>query len=157
MINSNLILEIVERGIAGSSIFLVDILVKPTGLVQVFIDSDTGVSVEDCAKLSRYIHSNLEGKENDFELQVSSPGLTSPFKVMQQYRKNIGREIEIVLTDGSKQKARLEQVNDDNIEIAYNSKVNNKNNSGADKSQVITKKIIDLKEVKSTKTILSFK
>ena len=153
MINSNLIRDIVEKGIAGTGIFLVDILVKPTCSIYVFIDGETGVSVEDCAKISRLIENNLNRDEADFELQVSSPGITQPFKVIKQYKKNIGNDIDIVFTDGSKQRGMLEQVQEEKIEISWKSKESIKNIAGTKDKQLITKKMIDLKNIKTIKII----
>lgn len=87
MIEEKNIREIVEAYIAGFSYFLVEVKVDKNNCITVAIDSNEDVSIDYCAELSRHIESKLDRDVEDFELEVGSAGLTSPFVVLQQYKK----------------------------------------------------------------------
>jgi ribosome maturation factor RimP len=99
--------------------FLVDVRIKPTNNVKVYIDGDQGISIEKCVQTNRALYKRLEETalfpNGDFSLEVSSPGLDEPLKLHRQYRKNIGRQVELVLQDGSKIEGRLLEVSEDGI------------------------------------------
>jgi ribosome maturation factor RimP len=101
--------------------FLVDIRVKPTNNIKVFIDGDHGISIEKCVQFNRALYKILEElalfPTGDFSLEVSSPGLDEPLKLLRQYKKNIGRLVELVLQDGSKKEGRLLEVSEDGVII----------------------------------------
>ena len=76
--------------------YLVDVTISPKNSIRVKMDNlNVGVSVKDCVSVSRNIEHNLDREKEDFELQVSSPGLDQPFMVMQQYLKNIGKQVSV--------------------------------------------------------------
>jgi ribosome maturation factor RimP len=85
--------------------FLVEIRIKPTNNVKIFIDADKGLPLERCIKVNRALYKQLEEMaifpDGDFSLEVSSPGVDEPLKLKRQYSKNIGREVEVVSTDGT--------------------------------------------------------
>lgn len=99
--------------------FLVDIRIKPTNNVKVFLDGDKGISIETCVRYNRALYKKLEETglfpDGDFSLEVSSPGLDEPLKSLRQYRKNIGRLVELVFQDGSKKEGRLLEVSEDGV------------------------------------------
>lgn len=99
--------------------FLVDVRIKPTNNLKVFIDGDQGISIEKCVQYNRALYKKLEESglfpTGDFSLEVSSPGLDEPLKLLRQYRKNIGRQVELVLQDGTKKEGRLLEVSEDGI------------------------------------------
>jgi ribosome maturation factor RimP len=84
--------------------FLVDLKIKPTNNIKVFLDGDNGITIEKCVRVNRMLYKMLEEAalypEGDFSLEVSSAGLDEPLKSMRQYKKNIGRPVEISLLDG---------------------------------------------------------
>jgi len=86
-----------------SGYFLVEVRVKPTNNLKVFIDGDQGISIEKCVRYNRALYKKLEEAalfpNGDFSLEVSSPGLDEPLKLLRQYRKNIGRQVEILRAD----------------------------------------------------------
>ena len=84
--------------------FIVEITVKPGNKIIVSIDSFTGIAIDDCVAISRSIEANFDRDIEDYELEVSSAGLTQPFKVFQQYQKNIGKNVEILFKNGQKLK-----------------------------------------------------
>ena len=100
MIDKEVVCRLVEEKLASSSYYLVDVTVAPGNVITVEIDNDEAVSIDDCAELSRYIEERLDRDVEDYELEVGSAGITSPFKVLRQYIKNIGNEVEIQLKNG---------------------------------------------------------
>ncbi|MFO7670214.1 MAG: ribosome assembly cofactor RimP [Bacteroidales bacterium] len=112
MITQQRVIELVQQHIQGSDIFLVEAVVKPGNLIRVHVDRPEGITIEECVKVSRFLNEQLDRELEDFSLEVSSPGVGAPFKVKQQYEKNIGRNIEVRLGDGDRQEGRLEQVAD---------------------------------------------
>ncbi|MEJ2112492.1 MAG: ribosome assembly cofactor RimP, partial [Flavobacteriaceae bacterium] len=83
-----------------NDLFLIDLLVLDDNQIKVVIDGDNGVSVEDCMFISRAIEHNLDREEQDFSLEVTSAGATAPLVNNRQYKKNIGRILNVnTLTD----------------------------------------------------------
>lgn len=101
MIDKKALEAYLERYMEGSDYFPVEVKVNAANEIKVEIDSMQGVDIDYCVELSRAIESEFPRDEEDYELEVGSAGLTSPFKVLKQYEKNIGQEIE-VYTDGGK-------------------------------------------------------
>ena len=102
MIDKDLLTKEIERDLEGTSLFLVELSVSLTNEICVEIDSAEGVDIEACAKLTRQIEAAFDRDKEDYELEVGSSGLTSPFKVRAQYAKNIGNDVEILTKDGRK-------------------------------------------------------
>ena len=104
-----------------SGYFLVEVRIKPTNNFKIFIDGDQGVTIEKCVQINRALYKKLEElglfPNGDFSLEVSSPGLDEPLKLLRQYKKNIGRQVELILQDGSKKEGRLMEVSEDGIII----------------------------------------
>ena len=99
------------------------------------------------------IEGKLNRDEEDYELQVSSPGLDMPFRVIEQYYKNRGKEIEVITQDGIKNNGILNKVSDKGIEVGIKSQVKEGN-----KKKVVHKNIsLDFDQIKSAKTVLAFK
>ena len=88
MIEKDVISQLVEEKLASSGNYLVDVVIKPGNLIIIEIDNDEGVCIDDCAELSRYVEGHLDRDVEDFELEVGSAGITSPFKVLRQYVKS---------------------------------------------------------------------
>ncbi|HTQ63571.1 MAG TPA: hypothetical protein VMI12_02185 [Puia sp.] len=101
------------------SYFLVDIRIKPTNNIKVFLDGDSGITIETCVRFNRILYKKIEEADiypaGDFSLEISSPGIDEPLKLIRQYKKNIGRKAEIVLQDGIKKEGRLIEVSEDGI------------------------------------------
>lgn len=99
--------------------FLVEVKISPANDVKVFLDGDTGISIEKCVQCNRVLYKKIEEEHvfpsDDFSLEVSSPGLDQPLKLLRQYKKNIGRLIDVVLVDGTKKTGRLIELNEDGI------------------------------------------
>ena len=101
--------------------FLVEVRIKPTNNVKVFIDGDEGVTIQKCISLNRKLAKDLEENQvfpaDDFSLEVSSPGLDEPLKQHRQYKKNIGRKVEVTLVDGTVIEGKLLSVDETSIQV----------------------------------------
>ena len=117
------IVALVEDKIAEKNIFLVDITVSSTNKISVIIDNEAGISIDDCVDLSRFIESRLDREREDFELEVSSAGIESPFKVEKQFLKNIGNKVEVLKENGEKISGVLKKYTNKSIEVEHIKKI----------------------------------
>ena len=115
MIDSSLIKSLALKYLEDKECYLVDVAVSSDNRIVVEIDSDTSVSIDFCIAMSRHIESELNRDVEDFELEVGSSGLTEPFKLVRQYTKNIGNEVEVLTCDGRKLKGVLLDANEENF------------------------------------------
>ena len=145
--------KLVENQIEGKDIFLVEVSVKGANKIHVIIDRKEGIMIDDCVALSRFIESNLDREAEDFELEVSSAGITSPFKVERQYEMNIGNEVEVMKKEGEKISGTLVAFDGKIIEIE--TKLKKKVEGKKKKQEVIEKQKIEIINIKSIKRILS--
>ncbi|MEN8201809.1 MAG: ribosome assembly cofactor RimP [Bacteroidota bacterium] len=115
MINNETITDLVEQHIQGTDIFLVDVQVKAGNAIRIQVDRPDGISIDECVQISRYLNGQMDRDVEDYSLEVSSPGLGSPFKVKQQFEKNMGRPIDILFTDGTRTSGTLDAVSDEGV------------------------------------------
>ena len=127
--------------------FLVSAKVSGKNVISVFVDKAVGISVRECLQISRYIENELDREIEDFDLSVSSPGLTNPFLVKEQYQKNKGKDIIVKLKSGEKVRGKLLAFNDD-ITLETSKKVK------GEKEKKIEEIIISSKEIQETKLII---
>jgi ribosome maturation factor RimP len=145
--------EFVNSQLEGSEdVFLVEVKVIPGNNIKVFLDADKGITIEKCIKVNRALYSQIEESDlfpnGDFSLEVSSPGVDEPLKLIRQYKKNIGRTVEVMLIDGTKKEGKLIEVNDE--ELIIEEKI------GQGKKLVIKTTNILLNQVKHTKVLVTF-
>ena len=100
MIEKQKIQGLVEECIRGTGIFLVSVKVSNANRITVLADKNEGITIDECASIHRHIKNGLDRDKDDFELQVSSPGLDMPFVVIEQYLKNEGWKVEVVDNEG---------------------------------------------------------
>ncbi|MDH6386764.1 MULTISPECIES: ribosome assembly cofactor RimP [unclassified Dysgonomonas] len=112
MIDKQQIIDITTQHLQNTAMFLVDVQVRPGNIIVVEIDSEDGISIEDCVLLNKNIESHFDREVEDFELEVGSAGITSPFKIVRQYQKNIGNEVEVLTKDGRKLSGVLKDCNE---------------------------------------------
>ncbi len=152
MIERDRIIELVEKIIRETEIFLVDITVTAKKKILIWIDKKDGITIDECAEISKELENHLDRSIEDFELEVSSPGLDTSFRVRQQYDKNIGREIEIVTDDNKIHKGELLQVTEDGIKLEI---IKNKKGKGKKEDQA-TELSLGFNQIKSAKVIVTF-
>src|SRR5674536_1214 len=126
MIEKQKIQELVEEFIKGTGLFLVAVKVSNANRITVLADKNEGITIDECAAIHRHIENGLDRDKEDFELQVSSPGLDMPFRVIEQYFKNEGKKVEIVDNEGSKYMGKLKNVTNGGFEIETEIKVKGK-------------------------------
>ena len=122
MIDNKKVVEIAERHLAGSDMFVVECKVSPMGDIELLIHSDTAVKLEDCAALNRAIEAELDREVEDYSLMVASAGIGSELKQLRQYKKILGSSVEVLLKDGVKVLAKLNDANESGIQISYEEK-----------------------------------
>ncbi len=112
-----------------------------------------GISIDECKRISRGIEESLDRETEDFSLEVSSPGLTNPFRVKEQYLKNIGKQVEIVYVDGEKITATLKGITDNSISVETSTikKVENKKVTETEQFE------IERVNIKTVKSVIDFK
>lgn len=112
----------VNELIAGmNGYFLVDVSIHPTNNIKIFIDADQGASIDHLTKVNRAIYKHIEESglypNDDFSLEVSSPGLDEPLKLHRQYMKNIGREVEVIMKNGIKYEGKLISATEEEVVV----------------------------------------
>ncbi len=155
MIEKDYIKEVVDGFLQDTNMFLVDVSVHPGNVIVVEIDSEDNIGIDDCITLSRNIESKLDRDTEDFELEVGSAGLTSPFKIPRQYKKNEGNEIEVLTKTGQKLSGILKASDDNGFVITIIKMVKPE---GAKKKTAVEEDLpFAYDEVKHTKYLIRFK
>jgi ribosome maturation factor RimP len=133
-------------------VFLVEVRIKPTNNVKVFLDADKGMNIDRLIQYNRKLYKKIEEDgffaNEDFSLEVSSPGLDEPLKLYRQYVKNIGRPVEVLKQDGIKTEGKLVKVEEDRITI--------EEEKGKGKKKEVTEYVIPFTNIKTTKIQIKF-
>ena len=132
--------------------FLVEVKIKPTNNIKVYIDGDKGISIEKCVQFNRVLYKRIENaalfSDGSFSLEISSPGIDKPLKLKRQYVKNIGRIVEVVFNDGSGKTGRLAEVTTNDIMI--------EENVGKGKKAEVQQFVIPFSNIKTTTVQIQF-
>ncbi|MGL5229162.1 MAG: ribosome assembly cofactor RimP [Bacteroidales bacterium] len=123
MIVKDTVYKLVEEALADSESYIVDVIVRPGNQIIVELDNDEGMDLDECIRVNRFIEEHLDREVEDYELEVGSAGVTSPFKILRQYQKNIGNEVEVLSKDGRKFTAMLKDANEDTFTVTITKKV----------------------------------
>lgn len=133
-------------------VFLVSVRIKPTNNIKVFLDADAGLNIDKCVKINRAMYRTIEEEgwypDGNFSLEVSSPGIDEPLQLIRQYKKNIGRSVEVTINDETKQEGKLLKVSEEAITIEFT--------EGKNKKAVIVTKQIPLDQIKQTIVLVAF-
>ncbi len=135
------------------SVFLIDLSINESNKITITLDGDVGVILQDCIDISKAIDNNLDREEQDFSLEVASAGVSSPLKLIRQYKKNIGRTLK-VKTGIETIEAELINANDDVIELTWSAREPKKIGKG--KETVIKKLQIPYSEIKEAIVTINF-
>ena len=154
MIGKSKIEDLVKERL-DNGMFLVDVTVSPSNVINVYLDSFDGLKIDDCAKMSSYLERELDRDKEDFELQVSSPGLSRPFKVREQYYKNRGRLLSVETNSGEVITGTLKDAGPRKVMLQSSSR---EKVEGHKKKQLIVRNYnLNYDEIKSAKVIVTFK
>lgn len=155
MIDTKKIEEAAERNIAGTDLFVVGCTCSAGNEIELTVDSDTSVDIDACATLSRAIEAELNRDEEDFSLTVASAGIGSQLRCLRQYRKLIGRPVEVLLCSGVKILATLDEATDEGITLSYEEK---QVIEGRKRKQAVrVTRSYPFEQIKSTREWLDFK
>ncbi len=104
---------------ADKSLFLIDFKISTDNKIKIIVDGDKGLSLEDCMKVSRHIEHNLDREEQDFSLEVMSPGADEPIQNIRQYKKNVGRNLKVKALENENFEGKLTEVDEKRIKIEW--------------------------------------
>ena len=156
MISKDIIQTAVEEWLAKGDYYLVDVEMTADDRIIIEIDHADGVWIEDCADLSRFLQEKLGDELGDYELEVGSAGIGQPFKVIQQYRNHVGKDVEVLQKDGQKDQGVLKTVGDDETFVVT---VKEKQHIEGKKRPVLVEvdKSFSIGNIKYCKYLLNFK
>jgi ribosome maturation factor RimP len=158
MTNKETILKLAEERMAelNNGLYIVELSVSATNVIHLELDKlKGGVTVDDCVSVSRNIEHNLDREKEDFELHVSSAGLDKPLRHINQFSKNIGRDLSVVLKSGIKVQGEIIKVMDE--KLILESKTMKKLDVKKRKELVTEYHELPFNDVKEAKIVVSFK
>ena len=157
MINKETVLSLINEKLdENPEFYLVDLKINTASRIYVEIDHKTDpISINDCIAFSRQVEHNLDREEEDFELEVTSPGLSLPFKIHQQYVKNEGKDVKVMLNSSKSYQGLMQDVTEKDITITFETK--EKMEGKKKKLKVEHKLTFAFDEIKETKIIVKFK
>jgi ribosome maturation factor RimP len=150
MVEKQNIQGIVEEFIKGTELFLVAVKVSSANRITVLADKNGGITIDECALIHRHIENSLDREKEDFELQVSSPGLDIPFAVIEQYYKNESKKVEVLDNEGNRYTGILKNITDGGFELECEVKSKGKSKEIRDIS-------FNFESIKSTRVVLTIK
>jgi ribosome maturation factor RimP len=152
MVSAEAIRQLVEENPSLSKFFVVDIKVSKDNCIVVKADTDQGITIDECGELSTAIEASLNRDEEDFDLEVSSPGLAEPLRLPRQYLKNIGREVVVETIDGEKLRGVIAGAGDKSFTLEET----HTERQGGKKVKVQVQTPYNYCDIKSTKLKIAF-
>ena len=122
MIDKDLIRQTIEEKLASTDCFLVSLSISGDNQIMVEIDSETSVDLDFCVELTRYIEQHFDRDAEDYSLEIGSYSITKPFVDRRQYRKNIGRKVEVLTEESRKIRGTLVAVDNDDFMLEIEEK-----------------------------------
>lgn len=146
--------DLLEAGLKEKpAVFLIDLSINESNKIMVTLDGDNGVTLQDCIDISRAIEHNLDREEQDFSLEVASAGVSTPLKIVRQYRKNIGRTLQVKLATATVE-AELTEANDDFIVLEWQAREPKQVGKG---KETVSKKLeVPYKDIKEATVTIKF-
>jgi len=144
-----LITDLIESELNDSGAYLVELKILPGNKVQVFIDHESNINIVMCAKLNRFLRNSFDEANlfnGNYAIEVSSPGLDQPLKLLKQYTKNIGKKVSVNLLDGSQKEGVLIEADEHKIVLKEESK-----------KEEVQEASFPFSDIKSTKIAIAFK
>lgn len=147
--------DLLEKALQENpKLFLIDFQIDSGNNIKIIIDGDEGVTLSDCVNVSRAIEHNIDRDAFDFALEVASAGATSPLQLPRQYKKNIGKTIEVKTIEGETLEGVLTEVNESGIQIFW--KAREPKPVGKGKITVEKSAILDFNSIKQSKVKIIF-
>jgi ribosome maturation factor RimP len=157
MIDKNIVKTAVDEWLAKGDYYLVDLEMTADDRIVIEIDHVDGVWIEDCADLSRFLQEKLGEELGEYELEVGSAGIGQPFKVIQQYRNHIGKDVEVLTAEGKKLQGVMKSVSDDDTQFVVTVKEKQQVEGRKRPVAVDVDKTFAINGIKYCKYLLSFK
>jgi ribosome maturation factor RimP len=154
LITKEYILKLLNEHLGSGSIFVTGVKVSRDNHINVFLDCDTNLTIADCVAVSRFLEKKLDSEKNDFSLDVSSHGATTPLVMPRQYSKHIGRNFEIKLVDDTKLTGTLTEFNSNELKLEYTEREDKAIGKG--KITITKQHIIPHNQIKESKIKLKF-
>jgi len=145
--------NILQAKLDEYNLFLVELSMGANGVITVYADGMENITVDQCTQIARHLRSELGEAADNFEITVSSPGLDEPFRHMNQYKKSIGKSVEVLTKEGNKMEGKISTADENEIVINLFKKRNPKNKSLKPEvsDQMVT---VALKDIKQTKKLI---
>lgn len=144
----------VKEAIKDTETFLVEVKMTADNKIFVYADAPNGMPIDECVRISKFIEATYDRDEEDYELQVSSPGIDQPFKVIEQYKKHIDKDVRVILKDGTTLEGIIQSVENDTIELKWEEKIKVPGQKKKEVKEEIEKIKID--DIASAKAIINF-
>ncbi len=135
-------------------LYLVELKISASSDIIVILDGDESLTLQDCLDASRAIEFNLDREEHDFSLQVMSPGLSEPLRFPRQYKKNLGREVDLLLNNDEKVEGEITAVDDEKITLTL--RYRRPKLIGKGKEDVVEEREIPYSDIKKALIIIKF-
>lgn len=146
--------DIAQPILEAKNLFLVDLKISKDNVIELFIDSLTGVNIQTCITISREIEEHLDRDAEDFELTVSSAGIGYPFKVEEQFQKNLDKLVEVKRKDNTKITGILKAFDPQSVTVECEEK---QIIEGSKKKQLVkSEKNISREEIQEIRDIVVF-
>lgn len=135
-------------------LFLIDLSINDANKISIILDGDFGVNLQDCIDISRAVEANLDREEQDFSLEVASAGVSSPLKLVRQFKKNIGRTLKVKTISSEEIEAQLTAADDEKITLEWQAREPKKIGKG---KETVNKKVeLPYESIKEAIVIISF-
>jgi ribosome maturation factor RimP len=154
LITETHIRQLADAALSGTRLYVTGVRVSPLNQITVFIDGDEGVRIEDCVALSRAIESQLDRDHNDFALDVSSHGAGSPLVMPRQYRRHVGRELDLKLENGDRVTGTLTGADESGLTVEWQEREPKPQGKG--KVTVPKRRDVTFREIREGKIRLKF-
>ena len=148
--------QAIEQAVAERGCFLVEVSVSAENDVEIVIEKEEGeVDWEDCAAIDEVVHAAFDQDVEDYALTVSSAGLDRPFKLLRQFQKAVGTQVDVKFKGGKRLIARLVQADESSITLQYTAleAVEGKKK----KEKVEHEEVFQLQEINSVTPYIDFK
>ena len=151
----NKVQELLEAALAEREhLFLIDLSINEANKISIVLDGDFGVNLQDCIDISKAVENKLDREEQDFSLEVASAGVSSPLKLVRQFKKNIGRTLKVKTIASEEVEAKLTSADDEKIILEWQAREPKKIGKG--KETVEEKLELPYENIKEAIVIISF-
>jgi ribosome maturation factor RimP len=123
VIQESTIRQLAKAFLEGTPGFIVDVRVGEGNSISILLDDDDSTNITSCIALSKHLEDELDRDVEDFSLDVSSPGLDQPLKMQRQFQKNIGREVQLKVSNAGKIEGELISATEETVTIKTREKM----------------------------------